>query len=217
MRMVPDDLVARLESGAATLCHAWLMTRVDGVVTGYTDHDRDLEIEGVPCRAGRGWTGGAAESAVGLAAGSAAIGGVLDDDGITEADLVAGLYDGAEVTLWRVDWSRPELKVRLWMARLVRLQREGAQFLATLEGPMAALEKVVGRTYGRDCDARFGDARCGVNLANYPGQSCDKRWRTCTGSFDNGHNFRGFPDIPGDDFLLAAPMPGGRHDGRSRS
>ncbi|HST90970.1 MAG TPA: hypothetical protein VLJ13_02095, partial [Brevundimonas sp.] len=31
-----------------------------------------------------------------------------------------------------------------------------------------------------------------------------------------GINFQGFPDIPGDDFLTAAPVEGGRNDGRSR-
>ncbi|WP_312184918.1 MULTISPECIES: phage BR0599 family protein [Brevundimonas] len=28
---------------------------------------------------------------------------------------------------------------------------------------------------------------------------CDKRWETCVGTFENGSNFRGFPDVPGDD------------------
>ena len=46
MRNVPDELAARIESGAATLCHAWRLTRADGVVTGFTDHDRDLDSAG---------------------------------------------------------------------------------------------------------------------------------------------------------------------------
>ena len=216
MRHLPEELADRIESGAATLCHAWLLTRIDGVVAGFTDHDRDLEVDGVVCRASSGWTGGAAESAVGLTPGAAVIGGVLDDAAITEADIAAGLLDRAEVALWRVDWRRPDLKVRMWVARLARVRREGEAFTADLEGPLAALERVVGRTYGRDCDAQLGDARCTVDLAIYPGESCDKRWKTCHSKFSNGVNFQGFPDIPGDDFLTAAPVEGGRNDGRSR-
>src|SRR5687767_13279791 len=102
MREVPAELASRIESGASTLCHAWLLKRADGAESGFTDHDDDLEVDGVLCRAASGWTMGAAESAVGLAAGSAATAGVLDDVGITEADLGAGLYDRAEVALWRV-------------------------------------------------------------------------------------------------------------------
>ena len=37
---------------------------------------------------------------------------------------------------------------------------------------------------------------------------CDKRFATCRDRFANGINFRGFPQIPGNDFLVAYPVPG---------
>lgn len=216
MRTIPEEMTARIESGAAMLCHAWVLRRADGVELGFTDHDRDLMIGGLACRAASGWTAGAADSAVGFSAGSAAVAGGLDDAAITEADIEAGLYDGATVELWRVDWDRPDLKVRMWTATLTGIRREAGAFTAELEGPLAKLERVVGRTYGRDCDAVLGDGRCGISLDAFPGAVCDKRWATCVGTFANGGNFQGFPDIPGDDFLTAAPTAGGRNDGRSR-
>jgi hypothetical protein len=214
MRIVPEELAARIESGAATLCHVWTLERADGARLGFTDHDRDLVVDGTTCRAGSGWTAGAAETAVGLAAGTAAVAGGLDDAAITEADVAAGLYDRAQVALWQVDWTEPDLRVRLWRGALAGLKREGEGFVGELEGPLAKLDRVVGRTYGRMCDAVLGDARCGV--ANAAGRLCDKRWATCVGTFGNGTNFRGFPEVPGDDFLTAYPAGGGRHDGGSR-
>lgn len=216
MRDIPEEMAARIESGAAGLCHAWVVRRTDGVVAGFTDHDRDLVVEGVVCRAASSWTAGAVDSGVGFSAGSAAVAGGLDDLAITDADVEAFLYDGAAVELWRVDWARPDLRVRLWTATLARIRREGAGFTAELEGPLAKLERVVGRTYGRECDAVLGDGRCRVDLEAFPGMSCDKRWATCVASFANGANFQGFPDLPGDDFLTAAPVEGGRNDGGSR-
>ena len=216
MRDIPEAMAARIESGAATLCHVWRLSRRDGVELGFTDHDRDLTVEGVVCRAASGWTAGAGESAVGPAAGSLVASGGLDDDVLTEADIRAGLYDGARVELWRVDWTQPTLAVRVWTATLTRLRREGEAFVAEMEGPLAALERVVGRSYGRDCDALLGDERCRVDTTAFPGQTCDKRWATCIGTFSNGDNFQGFPDMPGDDFLMAAPVEGGRNDGGSR-
>lgn len=215
MRTIPEEMTDRIESGAARLCHVWVLRRADGVELGFTDHDRDLIVEGVTCRASTGWTAGAADSAVGFGAGSAAVAGGLDDTAITDADVEAGLYGAASVALWRVDWDRPDLRVRLWSATLARIRREGVGFTAELDGPLAKLERVVGRTYGRDCDAILGDRRCGIELAAFPGVVCDKRWATCVGAFANGANFQGFPDIPGDDFLTAAPVEGGRHDGGS--
>ena len=214
MRNIPEEMAARIESGAATLCHVWRLERADGTVMGFTDHDRDMEVDGAVCRAASGWTAGAGESAVGLAAGSVSAAGALDDEAISEADVAAGLFDAATVELWRVDWARPDLRVRLWAGTLARIRREGGGFVAELEGPLAKLERVVGRTYGRMCDARLGDQRCGV--AEAAGRFCDKRWGTCVGTFANGANFRGFPDVPGDDFLTAYPAGSARNDGGSR-
>ncbi|MFA4939342.1 DUF2163 domain-containing protein [Brevundimonas sp.] len=214
MRNIPEEMAARIESGAATLCHVWRLERGDGAVMGFTDHDRDLVLDGVVCRAASGWTAGAGESAVGLAAGSVSAAGALDDDAINEEDVAAGLFDAATVELWRVDWARPDLKVRLWGGMLAKIRREGGGFVAELEGPLAKLERVVGRTYGRMCDARLGDQRCGV--AETAGRVCDKRWATCVGTFANGVNFRGFPNVPGDDFLTAYPAGSARNDGGSR-
>lgn len=215
MRDVPAEMVARIESGAATLCHAWILARADETRMGFTDHDSDLIVQGVGCRAGSGWTAGAMESATDQV-GMVSVEGGLDDEAINVVDLESGLYDGASVELWRVDWLRPDLAVRLWRGRLVKLRREGDKFTGELEGPLAALDRVVGRTFGRDCDADLGDSRCGVDRAAFPGKICDRRWGTCVKIFGNGANFRGFPDIPGDDFLAASPVEGGRNDGGSR-
>jgi hypothetical protein len=218
MRAVPEALAARIESGAATLCHVWLLTRRDGVVTGFTDHDRDLVHDGVTCLAAAGWTLGAAESGLGGAgAGAMAVAGVFDAEVLDPRDLADGLYDGAEIACRRVDWAEPALFVPLWSGRLARVRREGEAFSAEIEGPLAQLERVAGRSYGRLCDANLGDARCGV-AADHPafGEGCDKRSGVCSGRFDNLLNFRGFPAVPGSDFLTVVPSRGERHDGTSR-
>lgn len=216
MRHVPEALAAAVDSGAATLCHAWIVTLKDGARLGFTDHDRPLAVEGVTCSAESGWTAGAADAALGGAPGALAVAGVLDDDGVTAEDLLGGRWDGARVELWRVDWRAPDARVRLQRGTVARVRREGERFTAEVEGPLAALDRVVGRTFGRSCDAALGDARCGVDRAAFPGADCDKRWSTCTGVFGNGANFQGYPDIPGDDFLTAVPREGERHDGGSR-
>jgi hypothetical protein len=216
MRQVPTALADRMAAGTARLCHAWLVTRTDGVRLGFTDHDRPLQVGGVTCRASSGWTAGAAEAALGLQPGAAAVTGALNDEGISEAELDAGAWDEAAVELRRVDWEKPELFVSLWTGRITRVVRTGGAFQAQVEGPLALLDRVAGRTYARMCDAVLGDGRCGVDVSAFPGARCDKRWSTCREVFGNGVNFRGFPDIPGQDFLLLTPAEGGRHDGGTR-
>ena len=44
---------------------------------------------------------------------------------------------------------------------------------------------------------------------------CDKRFSTCRDRFANSVNFRGFPQIPGNDFALSYPTQGSGNDGGS--
>jgi uncharacterized phage protein (TIGR02218 family) len=43
---------------------------------------------------------------------------------------------------------------------------------------------------------------------------CDRRFATCVERFGNAANFRGFPHIPGSDFVLRYPREGNVRDGR---
>ena len=217
MREVPSALAAAIESGAALLATCWILQRKDGLRLGFTDHDRPLTIEGVACAPASGWTAGAAEAELGFAPGAASAAGVLSSDAITEPDVAAGLYDHARVETWRVDASAPAARMLLRRETLRRLARTGEGFTAELEGPLAALRRVVGRSYDRDCDAALGDARCRVDVSAFPGLTCDKRYATCRERFANTDNFQGFPDTPGDDYLLVnAATSAGARDGRSR-
>ena len=45
---------------------------------------------------------------------------------------------------------------------------------------------------------------------------CDKRFKTCRLKFNNVINFQGFPDIPGEDWLVAVPKKAGVNNGGSR-
>jgi uncharacterized phage protein (TIGR02218 family) len=45
---------------------------------------------------------------------------------------------------------------------------------------------------------------------------CDKRFETCREKFANALNFRGFPHMPGNDFVAGYALPGEPgHDGSS--
>jgi uncharacterized phage protein (TIGR02218 family) len=165
MRALPSGLTTAISSGAATLATAWILTRSDGAKLGFTDHDRDLTVQGVTCAAATGWTAGAAETDLGLKAGTATTTGALDSAAITEADIAAGRYDWAGVEAWRLDWTAPEDAVLLWRGTIARLVRTGAAFTAEIEGPLWLLERSAGRTYGVLCDAVLGDGRCALDVS----------------------------------------------------
>jgi uncharacterized phage protein (TIGR02218 family) len=44
---------------------------------------------------------------------------------------------------------------------------------------------------------------------------CDKRLETCRLKFNNILNFQGFPDLPGEDWVVAVPRTSGANTGGS--
>ncbi|MCC5971383.1 MAG: DUF2163 domain-containing protein [Pararhodobacter sp.] len=278
-----------------TRARAWALKRADGVVLGFTDHDRDLAFDGVDFHARTGMTARALVQATGLSVDNTEAAGALSDAGLTEGDILAGRYDGAQLTIWEVDWAAPENRRMLFRGSLGEITRAGGAFRAELRGLSEALSHGGGRVFGAVCPAVLGDGACGFDLA-LPGFSveagllavdeggavldvpsledfelgwfaqgrvvvldgpaegmtgfvrreeragnarrlvlwaapgiepragdrlrleagCDKRFETCRLKFANQANFRGFPHVPGDDWLLAVPKGDGRDDGGSR-
>jgi uncharacterized phage protein (TIGR02218 family) len=133
-------------------------------VFGATDHDNTIVFDGVAYEPASGLKGATFESSAGLAPGRAAAEGAISAEFMSDADLDGGLWDGARVDVWRVDWTAPEHRVRVWSGRLSEVTRLGASFTAELVSLKADLERPVGRVYSRACDADVGDARCGVDL-----------------------------------------------------
>jgi uncharacterized phage protein (TIGR02218 family) len=164
MRPIPSALQTKLDSGVTTLARCWKLTRRDGVVMGFTDHDRDLVIDGVSCRAGTGFAASEATSRFDLSVDGAEISGALADQSLSDADLAAGRYDAAQIETWLVDWSEPSLKLLTARGTLGEVRREGQAFTAELRGLADQLSQESGRLYTAKWGADLGDARCKVDL-----------------------------------------------------
>lgn len=281
-------LRAHLEQGVTTLCNAWAVTRADGVTLGFTDHDRDLSFDGVVFRADTGLSARVLQAATGLSVDNSEALGALTSAAVTEDDIAAGLYDGARVTAWRVNWADVMQREVQFSGQFGEMTRSAGAFRVELRGLAEALGRTTGLIYQPGCAATLGDGRCGVDLsapafratATVTGQDaggrlvvagaagfaegwfaggqvllpgaglragfikqdllsgddrlvdlwsgagaiapgtgvtlvagCDKRAATCRAKFANFLNFRGFPHIPGEDWLASYPVSGGTHDG----
>lgn len=291
MREVSAAFQAHLDGGATTVARCWRLALPNGVVRGFTEHDRDLVFGGVSYRAASGFTGTAIETQTGLSVGDQEIAGVLSDDGISAAELEAGLYDGAVVETWLVNWADVAQRLKLQAGEIGEVKRGAHAFEAEVRSIAARLNAPVGRSYQPVCDAVLGDARCTVDLTSPAFRAegavvssadrrvlgvsgleafddgwfadgallwlsganeglraeiarsgggvielwreaplvvaagdafrvtagCDKRFETCRARFANHANFRGFPHMPGNDWITAYPASGERHDGGSLS
>jgi len=163
-----DCIRADLEAGASTLCWCWRVTRRDGAAFGFTDHDGPLVVDGLEHEPMSGFSPGERTASLGGDAGEASVFGALDDARITAADLDAGVWDGAEVRLKRVDWRHPDRNAQVARGEIISVSRRGDAFEADIAGLSARLERRIGRSLGRACDAALGDARCGKDITSAP-------------------------------------------------
>lgn len=155
-----------------TRARAWRLDRGDGLVLGFTDHDRDLAFDGTLFRAATGMTAKALAQATGLAVDNTEAAGALSDGGLTEADILAGRWDGAVLTIWEVDWTDTALRRVLFRGSLGEITRQGGAFRAELRGLTEALQQGAGRVFGSVCPAVLGDARCRFDLGT-PGYAVE--------------------------------------------
>lgn len=289
--MTPLD--DHLALGTTNVCRAWAVTRADGVVMGFTDHDRDLTFDAITFRASTGVTAKALQQSTGLSVDNSEAIGALTSAALTEPDILAGRYDGAEVKVWLVNWADVTARKLQFRGSLGEIERSGGGFRAELRGLAEVLNQPQGAVYQRACSAILGDGHCRFDLATLgffderPAEGvvdrrqfqfagftgfddrwfeggrlvvlsgaaagllgvvkndrlssagrtvelwqslganvaagdlvrleagCDKRSDTCRLKFNNFPNFRGFPDIPGEDWLMSYPTRAGLNDGGS--
>jgi len=217
MRELSNDFKAHLDSRATTLCYIWTLTRRDGVVFGFTDHDRDLNIADVIYKAQSGLSPGASEHRLGFSVDNGRVDGVLSDGRMSADDIRAGLYDEARLDCARVNWRDPNQRALLRRGYIGDIMLSGSHYEIEWVGEGSRLNHSQGRVFSRQCDAEFGDRRCGLSLSDFPeGTQCDRRYSTCRDRFQNSFNFRGFPYLLGDDALLAGAPLGEPREGGSR-
>lgn len=289
-----EELKAHLASGCTTLARAWAVSRRDGRVLGFTDHDTGLSFEGIAFEPESGMTAKAIAAGTGLAVDNTESYGALSSEAISEADILAGRYDGAEVRAWIVNWADISQRALIFRGHMGEITRGSGAFTAELRGLTEALGIEQGRIYHPRCAAILGDGACRFNtgapgyraelaaeeieagvvfrFASVPGfddrwfergrftvlsgaaagligvvkndrvsgsgqreielwqplgaevvagdvvrveAGCDKRSDTCRLKFNNYLNFRGFPHIPGEDWLISYPIQNGTNTGGS--
>lgn len=164
MKSLDPGLAAHLASGTTTLAWVWRITRGDGEVFGFTDHDRPLAFDGTSFEPESGLIASEIRSGSDMAVDAQDAEGVLSSDRITETDILDGRWDNAEVEVWRVNWRDVQERVLLRRGAIGQVRRGRMIFVAEVRSLAHVLQQTVGRVYQANCDAELGDKRCRVNL-----------------------------------------------------
>lgn len=180
MKPISPQLQSHLSGELTTLAQLVKITRRDGVVKGFTTHDRDLAIDGVIYKADGALTPSDNESRAGLAVDNLDITGMLSSAEITDADLASGLYDFARADVYVCNWADLSQGVvylrRGWFGQVTIT---GSCYVAEVRGLHDLLQRPVGDYYTPECRFDLGDESCGKAIEAVTG--------SVTAVFDNAN------------------------------
>lgn len=168
MKTLSPALQSHLDSGTTTLSWCWRLTRADGVVMGFTDHDTPLTFDGTTFEPDSGMTAAEVRAGSALEVDAQDAEGVLSSGRITETDILDGRWDNATVEVWRVNWSAVADRVLMRYGALGEIRRGRVAFTAEVRSLAHVLNQPVGRAFQAPCDAALGDSRCGIDLEASP-------------------------------------------------
>jgi len=160
MKSLTPQMTEALASVAARLCYCWRIERTDGTVVGFTEHDKDLTFDSVTYLAADGIQATTIVQTLGLAVDNLNLEGAISASSLNEDDLDRGLYDGADVTLYLVDWSNVTTRMTLARGAVGEVKRLETAFSTEFRSLSHRLNQVTGRVYQQYCGASLGDARC---------------------------------------------------------
>lgn len=168
MKQISTELAAHIASEVTTLATCWKLTRRDSIVFGFTDHDTDIIIDSVIYKAASGFTPSAIQNSSSLSVDNLDIEGMLSAGNVTEADIMAGLYDFAEIEIFQVNYNditQGNLKLRRgWLGEVSIINQ---QFVAEVRGLTQRLSQTIGELYSASCRATFADSRCKIDPTTY--------------------------------------------------
>ncbi|MEO0772885.1 MAG: DUF2163 domain-containing protein [Pseudomonadota bacterium] len=153
MSGLEPGFAAHVEGGNTTICRCWAVVRRDGWTMGFTDHDMNLNFEGIDFRADTGLTAAALQQTTGLSVDNTEALGALSDAAITDEDIEAGRFDGAEVRAWLVNWADVSLRALMFRGHIGEVTRREGAFEAELRGLTDILNQPSGRVYQKNGNA----------------------------------------------------------------
>lgn len=149
-----------------TLCTLVTVTRLDGIVLGYTDHDADVRYNGITYLAGT-YNPSSIVSTADMAVDNLEITAILNDAIISQADLLAGLWNYATVQLEQINYKDLTAGTRILRKGRLGAVTLGSTVKAEFRGLTQALQQTVGELSSTRCRADLGDPRCGIDLTPY--------------------------------------------------
>lgn len=166
-KSVSGALETHIGQDLTTLSTCWRVEWTDSsTVLSFTDHDVDILFDAITYKAETGFTRSAVKSQLDFTVDNLDVQGILDSNEISETDLRAGRFNGAEIYVFLINWDDTTQGIlKLRRGTLGQVKMSNGIFIAELQGLAQRLSNEILEEYVAECQADFGDMRCGFNTA----------------------------------------------------
>ena len=184
MKVCSAAMFAHINSEVTTLATLWRVTRKDGVVFRFTDHQFNLAYMGDTYIARCGYTRTAIKHTGDLAVNNLDLETVFDSAGITEVELRAGKFDFAKIDVFVVNYKDISMgAISIQSGTLGEITIQDNTYRAELRGLTQPYVQAIGEVTAPLCRADFGDTRCGFTPRVHHGctiTGVDSQWQFYT-------------------------------------
>lgn len=164
-------LAAHIGQMVTSTTWCFKLKRRDGVIVGMTSFNTDLPIDlgdgdgSIIYYADGGMLVRTDRQRSTLAVDSMDLDGLFQSALVSETDLRAGIYDGAEIEMFEVNWADLS-QGRLWHKRSYfgEVTLKDNLYLFEARGIEQRFAQNICEVYQKVCRAKFGDARCGAPI-----------------------------------------------------
>ncbi|WP_080378710.1 DUF2163 domain-containing protein [Burkholderia cenocepacia] len=168
MRSISTAMSAWLASDVLTWATCVQITRSDGSVWGFTDHDVDIVYGGLTYSSFNGFSGSAIEYGASLSTSNLEIDGLLFSAGgaFSLSDIEGGVWSNAAVLIFGVNYADLTMgQINLVNGNLGNFTLLNGSWKVELRGVSQTFQQAKGDQFSSTCRANLGDSRCKINLA----------------------------------------------------
>lgn len=186
MKKLSKSLADHINSDVTTLATCVKIKLNSGKIITLTDSDQNLNIDGLIYNSNSGFSSSSIIISNDLSVDNFDIDMIINSNDISEQEILAGLYDHAQIEIFMVNYESPKSGIiDITQGYFGEIKINGGKFTVEVRGLTYKFDKLIGELYSPNCRAKFGDQRCKIDRNRYSKSGVVEEITSCYSFIDS--------------------------------
>lgn len=170
-KTIGNDLKTHLAGECTTIATCWRIERTDSQEFFFTDHDTDIVYDGDTYESASGMLPSQLSQNLGMAVDNLDLLAFLQASKVTEADILAGLYDYAAFDIFLINYEDTSMGIMYYLKdwKLGEVTIQDNAFRVEARGKAQLLQQQIIDVYSPSCRNTYGDNHCTLTRGHTTG------------------------------------------------